>query len=512
MVPRESGSPSQFLTATQALEAISESRIKPQPMTNSPPLFPVILCGGSGTRLWPVSRKSDPKQFTRLFGDKSLFQEAAQRVAGSAFEPPIIVSGNDFRFTIVEQLAALEISPSAVLIEPEARNTAPAILAAALYLKERDPDALMLVTPSDHLIPDHGAFQDAVQAAAPRAQAGDLITYGIVPTRAETGYGYLELAPGSSSDAREPQSLSRFVEKPDEERAQDMLDAGNYLWNAGIFLFSVKALVEAYEAYAHDMLDPVQATVMGAKSDLSFTRLATEPWSSAQSISIDYAIMERAKNLAVMPYASSWSDLGGWPAVHKEGEADAAGNVCTDNATAVDCSGSLLRSEDAGMHVVGIGLEDMIVVAMRDAVLVAPFSESQRVGEAVAALKEKGVLQAEQAAHDQRPWGWFESLAVGNRFQVKRIVVKPGGSLSLQSHKKRAEHWIVVGGTAQVTIGEEVKTVSENQSVYIPVGEKHRLENPYDEPITLIEVQTGSYLGEDDIIRYDDVYGRNEAS
>ncbi|MBO6944602.1 mannose-1-phosphate guanylyltransferase/mannose-6-phosphate isomerase [Altererythrobacter sp.] len=479
-------------------------------MMTLPPLFPVILCGGSGTRLWPVSRRSDPKQFTGLLGERSLFQEAAQRVDCDDFEAPIVVSGNDFRFTIVEQLAASEISPSAILIEPEARNTAPAILAAALHLAERAPDALMLVTPSDHLIPDHKAFQQAVLAAAPRAQAGDLITFGIVPTRPETGYGYLEMAPDASSVAREPQKLSRFVEKPDKEHARKMLDAGNYLWNAGIFLFSVNSLVKAYAECAPDMLDPVHAAVKGAKSDLSFTRLAAEPWSRAHSISIDYAIMERAKNLAVMPYASPWSDLGGWPAVHEEGEADEAGNVCSDNVTAVDCSGSLLRSEDAGIHVVGIGLQDMIAVAMRDAVLIVPFSESQRVGEAVAELKKKGAFQAEQASHDQRPWGWFESLAVGNRFQVKRIMVKPGGSLSLQSHEKRAEHWIVVGGTAKVTIGEEVKEVSENQSVFIPLGEKHRLENPYDEPVTLIEVQTGSYLGEDDIIRYDDVYGRSE--
>ncbi|MDU8914025.1 mannose-1-phosphate guanylyltransferase/mannose-6-phosphate isomerase [Aestuariicoccus sp. MJ-SS9] len=472
-------------------------------------ITPVLLCGGSGTRLWPLSRKSYPKQFARLMGAESLFQASARRLSGDGFAAPMVVTGDPFRFIVTEQLAAIEQVPSSILIEPEGRNTAPAILAAALHLERQDPEALMLVAPSDHVIPDADAFRAAVQGAVPRAQAGDLVTFGIAPDRPETGYGYLELAAGAEAQAASPQKLARFVEKPDAARAAEMLAAGNFLWNAGIFLFTAAAIRTAFEAHAPQLMAGVQAALEGAQSDLGFTRLDAGPWSGIEDISIDYAIMEKAGNLAVMPYAGGWSDLGGWDAVWLESGPDAAGNVCSDGATAIDCSDTLLRSETEGLELVGIGLRDIVAIAMGDAVLVAHKSEAQRVKEAVAALKARGASQAVQLPRDYRPWGWYESLVIGGRFQVKRIVVHPGAALSLQSHHHRSEHWIVVEGTARVTVNEDVKLVTENQSVYIPLGAVHRMENPGKVPMVLIEVQTGSYLGEDDIIRYEDVYARS---
>lgn len=472
-------------------------------------LHPVLLCGGSGTRLWPLSRKSYPKQFSPLIGDVSLFQASVRRLSGENFAAPLIVTGEDFRFIVSEQLAGIEQQAQTILIEPEGRNTAPAVLAAALWLAERDPEAIMLVAPSDHVIPDEDAFRGAIDAALPKAQAGALVTFGIAPTRPESGYGYLELASDADASAGTPQPLARFVEKPDTDRAAEMLAAGHFLWNAGIFLFSARAILEAYAIHTPELMAGARAAVTGSARDLGFTRLAAEPWSELADISIDYAIMEKAENLAVMPYTGDWSDLGGWEAVWLESGPDDAGNVASEGATAIDCRNTLLRSEAAGLELVGIGLEDMVAVAMPDAVLVAHKSDTQRVKEAVAALKAKGAKQATAFPIDHRPWGWFESLVIGNRFQVKRIVVHPGASLSLQSHHHRSEHWIVVQGTAKVTVDEEVTLVSENQSVYIPLGAVHRMENPGKVDMVLIEVQTGSYLGEDDIIRYEDVYARN---
>ncbi|PVA10568.1 mannose-1-phosphate guanylyltransferase/mannose-6-phosphate isomerase [Pelagivirga sediminicola] len=472
-------------------------------------IHPVLLCGGSGTRLWPLSRKSYPKQFARLMGDESLFQASARRLSGEGFAAPLIVTGDPFRFIVTEQLAQTRQAPQGILIEPEGRNTAPAVLAAALWLAESDEDALMLVAPSDHVIPDAAAFRAAATAATPRAKAGDLVTFGITPDRAETGYGYLELAKGADAAADTPQSLARFVEKPDEARAREMVADGNFLWNAGIFLFTAGAVLDAYRAHAPAMLDAVGRALQGASCDLGFTRLDAGPWVEAEDTSIDYAIMEKADNLAVMPYAAGWSDLGGWDAVWMESGPDDQGNVCSDHATAISCEDTLLRSETPGLELVGIGLKDMIAIAMNDAVLVAHKSQAQRVKEAVTALKARGASQAVQLPRDYRPWGWYESLAIGGRFQVKRIVVNPGAALSLQSHHHRSEHWIVVEGTARVTVGDEVKLLTENQSVYIPLGAVHRMENPGKLPMVLIEVQTGSYLGEDDIIRYEDVYARD---
>ena len=476
-------------------------------------IHPVLLCGGSGTRLWPLSRKSYPKQFARLTGAESLFQASARRLSGPGFAPPMVVTGGDFRFIVTEQLAGAEIAPAAVLIEPAARNTAPAILAAALALEARDPGALMLVAPSDHVIPDAARFRDAVQAAAPEALSGRIVTFGIRPDRAETGYGWLELAHAPEAGfAPIPQPLVRFVEKPDAATAADLLASGRHLWNAGIFLFSVPAILAAFAAHAPGMLAGARAAVVGAQADLGFTRLAPGPWGALPDISIDYAVMEKAANLSVVPYGGVWSDLGGWDAVWRESGPDAAGVVAHGAATAIDCTDTLLRSEAGSLQLVGIGLSDLVVVAMPDAVLVAHKDRAQDVKLAVAALKKQGAAQAETFPRDHRPWGWFESLVVGNRFQVKRIVVHPGAALSLQSHHHRSEHWIVVEGTARVTIDGDVRLVTENQSVYIPLGAVHRMENPGKLPMVLIEVQTGAYLGEDDIIRYEDVYARGQGA
>lgn len=473
------------------------------------PIYPVLLCGGAGTRLWPLSRKSYPKQFARVVGTNSLFQQSAERLSGPRFAAPTIVTNNEFRFVVVEQLAACQISPHSLLIEPDGRNTAPAALAAALVLAKESPDALMLLAPSDHIIPDASAFRQAVEAAVPRALAGELVTFGIKPNRPETGYGYLHLADSADPAATTPQALAGFVEKPDLATAEQMLASGRYLWNAGIFLFTARSLIDACRAHAADLVDPVSRSVENAQTDLGFTRLAPDDWSEVPGISIDYAVMERADNLAVMPFNEAWSDLGSWDAVWQESSPDHAGNVIGANAHEIGCANTLLRSESPRLEVVGIGLEDMVVVATSDAVLVARKSEAQRVKDAVAELQRRGAAQADRFPIDRRPWGWFESLVVGERFQVKCIQVQPGAALSLQSHHHRAEHWIIVEGTARVTINEQDQILTENQSVYIPLGAVHRLENPGKLPLTLIEVQTGSYLGEDDIVRYEDRYARN---
>jgi mannose-1-phosphate guanylyltransferase/mannose-6-phosphate isomerase len=474
-----------------------------------PTLHPVLLCGGSGTRLWPLSRKSFPKQFAPLTGDRTLFQAAALRLAGQpGVAAPVVITNSDFRFIVTEQLSGCGVDPGAVLIEPEARNTAPAILAAALHLAAQDAGALMLVMPTDHEIPDAAAFRAAVAAGLPAAEVGRIVTFGIRPDRAETGYGWLELSAPPEGTATQP--LVRFVEKPDRARAEAMLAGGRHLWNAGIFLMSAATVVAAFEAHAPDLIVPVRAALDEARADLGFLRLAPGPWAGARSVSVDYAVMELAGNLDVLPFHGAWSDLGDWNAVWRQAEAD---GLATHGAvTAIDCEGSVIRSEAEGLHVVGIGLKDTVVVAMPDAVLVADRARAQEVKDAVAQLKASGARQAEVFPRDHRPWGWFETLVLGDRFQVKRIVVHPGAALSLQSHLHRAEHWVVVSGTARVTIGDEVKLLSENQSVYVPLGAVHRMENPGRVPMVLIEVQTGTYLGEDDIIRYDDVYARGQGA
>ncbi|MEQ9692876.1 mannose-1-phosphate guanylyltransferase/mannose-6-phosphate isomerase [Shimia sp. SDUM112013] len=475
-------------------------------------ITPVIMCGGSGTRLWPLSRKSFPKQFARLAGDQSLFQACARRMSGAQFAAPLVLTNSDFRFIVTEQLLDVGIEPGPVLIEPKGKNTAPAILAAALFLHDKDPDAVMLVAPSDHVVPDTATFHEAVDEGLRVVQEDNvLVTFGITPDRPETGYGYLELSsePDGSGVAI---PLKKFVEKPDAARAAQMLLDGNYLWNAGIFLFSVKSIITAFETLAGDLVPPVRNSVEKAEVDLGFLRLDPESWEASKDISIDYAVMEKASDLSVVPYNGTWSDLGSWEAVMREDTPDGNGVVMSGPVTSIDCIDTLLRSEDKDLELVGIGLENTLVVAMRDAVLVADMDRAQDVKLAVAALKEKSARQAESFAMDHRPWGHFETLALSDRFQVKRIVVKPGAALSLQSHVHRSEHWIVVEGTARVTVDDDIRLVSENESIYIPLGAVHRMENPGKVPMVLIEVQTGTYLGEDDIIRYEDLYARGQGA
>ncbi|WP_297341228.1 mannose-1-phosphate guanylyltransferase/mannose-6-phosphate isomerase, partial [Pseudophaeobacter sp.] len=351
-------------------------------------ITPILLCGGSGTRLWPLSRKSYPKQFVPLVGETTLFQASAQRLSGAEFAAPMVLTNSDFRFIVTEQLASVGIDPGAILIEPAGRNTAPAVLAAALYLAQSDPEALMLVAPSDHVVPDDAAFRAAVAAGADAAKQGQIVTFGIKPTHAETGYGYLELTGDPGDFSPRAIGLKRFVEKPDAATAEAMLASGNFLWNAGIFLFSVKTILAAFAAHAADLVAPVEAAIAAGENDLGFFRLDPEAWAALDDISIDYAVMEKADNLTVVPFAAGWSDLGGWDAVWRESQADANGVVASGNATAIDCRDSLLRSEDDSLAVVGIGLQDVIAVAMPDAVLVADASRAQDVKLAVAALKE----------------------------------------------------------------------------------------------------------------------------
>jgi mannose-1-phosphate guanylyltransferase/mannose-6-phosphate isomerase len=444
--------------------------------------------------------------------EETLFQASAKRVSGQTdafnFCKPIVLTNSDFRFIVTEQLQAVAVDPGSILIEPEGRNTGPAVLAAALHAYAENPEAILLVAPSDHVIPDVGAFYEAISRGLNATKEGQLVTFGVAPARPETGYGYLELAESPDSESN-PVRLKRFVEKPELDRAVEMLDAGNYLWNAGIFLFAAKDILAAYRTHAPELIASVQAALDQAQVDLGFLRLAPEPWSKAPDISVDYAVMERAENLSVVPFDAAWSDLGGWDAVWQENSPDENGMVTSSGATSIDCHDTLLRSESEGLELVGIGLEGIIAVAMNDAVLVADKSRAQDVKLAVAALKKKGAAQATAFPKDHRPWGWFERLVVGNRFQVKRILVHPGASLSLQSHFHRSEHWIVVEGTAKVTIDDEVKLVTENESVYLPLGCVHRMENPGKLPMVLIEVQTGAYVGEDDIVRYEDVYARS---
>ena len=467
-------------------------------------LHPVILCGGSGTRLWPSSRKAYPKQFVPLLEETSLFQGTLRRFAAKDFAAPVIMTGEDFRFIAVEQAAEIGCSDARVVIEPVGRDTAPAILAAALML-EKNPDDLMLVAPSDHVIEDVEAFYKAIEAGQAAAKEGALVTFGITPDRPETGYGYLQLA-GRPDGVT---SVTKFTEKPDLETAKAMLEAGHYLWNAGIFMGRVRDFIAAFETHAPDLVAPVRDAVAKGAEDLGFQRLDKEAFARARAISVDYAIMEKSDWVVAVPLDCGWSDLGSWDALWAVGAQDERKNTLSGDVMAVECDGSYLRSEEPNMVLVGLGLKDVAAVAMRDAVLVADKSRSQELKGIVASLRKAGKAQADDYPRFHRPWGWYETLCLDHRFQVKRIMVKPGGILSLQSHHHRSEHWIVVAGTAEVTIGDTVQLVSENQGVYIPLGAKHRMANPGKVPMYLIEVQTGAYLGEDDIQRYEDIYDRS---
>jgi mannose-1-phosphate guanylyltransferase/mannose-6-phosphate isomerase len=426
------------------------------------------------------------------------------------FAPHITLTNSDYRFIIGEQLQEVGIDPGPILIEPEAKNTAAAILAASIFTYSKDENSVLLVAPSDHVIPSTDDFHAAIKVGLSHVKNRKMVTFGIMPTHPETGYGYLELTK-HPIDGSGTSNLEKFIEKPDLHDAKQMLEAGHYLWNAGIFLFRAQDMIEAFSIYAPETLNLVSKAVSDASQDLGFLRLASRPWSELSDISIDYAIMEKAQNLVAVPYASEWSDLGGWDAVWAQNKTDALGNVTSETAHAIECTNSLLRSGSESQQVVGIGLNNIMAIAMPDAVLVAPKERAQDVKKAVELLKSKDIAQAEIFPKDHRPWGWFESLALGECFQVKRICVKPGAALSLQSHEHRSEHWIVVEGTAKVTIEDNIKLVTEGKSVYVPLGAKHRMENPGQVPMLLIEVQIGTYLGEDDIIRYDDVYQRGNS-
>ena len=468
-------------------------------------IHPVILSGGAGTRLWPMSRELYPKQVLALTSELSLLQETARRVAGEAFAAPIIVSNDAHRFIIAEQLRQIGIAPETIVLEPVARNTAPAAAAAAAILSRRDPEALMLVLPSDHVIGETEAFRSAVGVAARATRAGRLVAFGITPSRPETGYGYIRRgAPMTGIDGAF--SVGQFVEKPDSATAERYLAAGDWSWNSGMFLFPVRLFLEELARFEPAMVDAVTASVAAAKQDLDFVRLDEAALARSPSKSIDYAVMERTSAAAVVPASLAWSDVGAWSALWEIADKDADGNVELGDVMSVDVADSYLRGE--GLLLAAIGLKDVVVIATRDAVLAASKDRVQDVKLIVERLKSAG--RSEAVAHPvvYRPWGSYQTVDAGERFQVKRITVKPGGKLSLQKHAHRAEHWIVVNGTARVTCNDETLILRENESTYIPLGAVHRLENPSAEPLNLIEVQSGGYLGEDDIVRLEDVYGR----
>jgi len=469
-------------------------------------IHPVILSGGAGTRLWPLSRELYPKQLLPLASDRSLLQETTARAAGDGFAPPMVVCNEEHRFLVAEQLRASGHRPQAIILEPVGRNTAPAVAAAAILLARSDPGALMLVLPSDHVVTRTDRFAAAVQVAAKAAAAGRLVTFGIAPTGPETGYGYIHQA-AAIPEVAGAYAVERFVEKPDAATAQAYLAAGGWSWNSGMFLFPVELFLEELVRHEPEMTAAVRTAVSAAQTDLDFTRLAREPFERATAKSIDYAVMERTAQAAVVPADLGWSDVGAWSALWEIGAKDAGGNVHVGDVVSVDSTGSYLRGE--GLLVAGLGLKDMVVVATRDAVMVAPRDRVQEVKRVVDALKAQKRSEASAHRAVYRPWGYYQSIDAGDRFQVKHITVNPGAKLSLQKHAHRAEHWIVVNGKARVTRDEDVLTLRENQSTYIPLGAVHRLENPGPDPLTLIEVQSGGYLGEDDIVRLDDVYGRS---
>lgn len=474
-------------------------------------ITPVLLAGGSGTRMWPLSRKSYPKQFSKLLGDETLFQKSARRLVSSdiiEFTEHITITNSDFRFIVAEQLQEVEIDPGPILIEPQAKNTAAAILAVSIFANSVDKNSILLIAPSDHLIPDTDKFHQAIKTGLSYVQKGKIVTFGIKPTRPETGYGYLELSQ-NSLDNNGTSVVNKFVEKPDLNHASQMLASDQYVWNAGIFLVRAQDLINAFLIHANQTLNHVSEAVSNATTDLGFLRLSKEPWSKLEDISIDYAIMEKSKNLVAVLYRSSWSDLGGWDAVWAESDKDLSGNVISQNAHSIECQNCLLRSESSTQQIVGLGLDNIMVIAMPDAVLVAQKENAQEVKKVVDLLAAKKLAQAETSPKVYRPWGWFESLVLGTKFQVKRICVKPGAALSLQSHQHRSEHWVVVEGMANVTVNDEIKVLTEGQSIYVPLGAKHRLENLGRSPMVLVEVQIGTYLGEDDITRYSDRYQRN---
>jgi mannose-1-phosphate guanylyltransferase/mannose-1-phosphate guanylyltransferase/mannose-6-phosphate isomerase len=476
------------------------------PPQDRPAIHPVILSGGSGTRLWPMSRSQYPKQLLPLLSERTLLQEAGLRVADTRqFAPPLVISNDEHRFIVAEQLRLAGVAPAAIILEPLGRNTAPACCVAGLSLAAAAPDALMLVMPSDHAIADAAAFKAAVARAAAAARVGKLVTFGITARRPETGYGYIKRgrALAGVDGAFE---VAAFVEKPDRGRAESYVADPAYSWNSGIFLFPVKLLLSELERLQPAMVAACREALAKAKRDLDFLRLDRDAFGKAPSNSIDYAVMEHTSHAAVVPVEMGWSDVGTWDALWLVGTQDDAGNVTAGDVVAEDTKNSYLRAE-AGLLAV-LGVEDLVVVATADAVMVSRRDRAQDIKQLVARL-ERG-QRSELVAHPlvHRPWGTYRSIHNGERVQVKHIMVKPGGILSLQMHHHRAEHWVVVTGTAKVTKGNEELILHENESTFIPMGTRHRLENPGKIPLHLIEVQSGSYLGEDDIVRYEDTYGR----
>lgn len=465
-------------------------------------MIPVVLSGGSGSRLWPLSRERHPKQFLSLDEGATLIQRTLERLRGAEdIDPPLIVSNIEHRFLVAEQLREIGIEPQAILLEPEARNTAPALAVAALAAPT--PDAVLLALPADHVIRDVVAYHAALVDGLAAAVHGDLVAFGIVPARPETGYGYIRAARRSGAV---PAPIAAFVEKPDLADAREFVASGDYLWNSGMFMFRADRFLEELSLYAPAVLDAAGRAWENAEQDRDFTRLEPAAFAESPNISIDYAVMERTRHAVVIPLDAGWSDIGSWDALASVSGSDHAGNTIIGDVLVKDVSGSYIRSESR--LVAALGLHGQVIVETPDAVLVADLARAQEVKSIVARLGEKGRMEHLLHRRVYRPWGWYEGMVSGERFQVKHICVRPGESLSLQLHHHRAEHWVVVRGTAEVTRGEETFVLSEDQSTYIPLGVRHRLSNRGELALELIEVQTGSYLGEDDIVRFEDAYGR----
>lgn len=470
-------------------------------------IIPAILAGGSGTRLWPLSRADRPKQFQKFLSDHSLLQETMLRAAGQAdYAAPIVMSNEAYRFVVAEQALEVGVELRATLLEPMMRNTAPAITALAVMVAQDDPDALIHVMPSDHAITADDAYWAAIDAAAKAAEDGALVTFGISPDGPNTGYGYIQ---GGDSLGGGVQKVARFIEKPDLATAEKMLSEGGYFWNSGMFLFKASAFLAEAEALASEIAEAAKAAVLKAVVDLDFTRLDADAFAASPEISVDYAIFEKTDKATVAPAMIQWSDLGAWGSIWKDSDKDAGGNVASGPHSIEGASNSLVVSE--GAHVALQGVDDVAVVATPDAVYVGKLSESENIKSLVTSIKADADTATLATTHrtSYRPWGGYSQILNGARFQVKRLFVKPGAKLSLQKHHHRAEHWVVVSGTAEVTVDDSVTMLTENQSVYIPQGAVHRLANPGKILLEVIEVQSGAYLGEDDIIRIEDEFGRN---
>lgn len=468
-------------------------------------IVPVILSGGSGTRLWPVSRESFPKQLWPLVSERTLMQETALRAAGPGFAPPVVVCNNEHRFLIAEQLRGVGVPEARIMLEPVGRNSAPAIAAAAVLVAENDPDAVLWMMAADASIADATALQAALAAAAVAARAGYVVTFGMKPTAPEVGYGYIEIG-DPLHDAAGVHRVARFLEKPDVATAERFVSDGRHLWNSGMFVFTARTLLEELERHAPDVLRAVRQSVADRQGDLDFIRLGVAAFKACPSISLDYAVAERTTRAAVVPADLGWSDVGSWSALWELGVKDAKGNVALGDVVLEDAENCYVRSD--GMLAAVVGLQDAVVVVTEDVVLAMHRGRAQDVKKIVDRLKAAGRPEAVAHNRSYRPWGHYESLIQGDRFQVKKLVVSPGRQLSLQSHFHRAEHWVVVNGTARVTRDQEVVILRENESIYLPLGCVHRLENPGKIPLVLIEVQSGAYLGEDDIVRLEDTYGR----